>query len=172
MKNIVIGFALLFSSYVLAQIGEVRKPEEILFLGEKVNLFGKYGVNGKVFIAYQKSSCIGEKGCLYALTFQNQEYDQIEDLQIAYFYAKQEELAYLFNEMRGVFKRQEDIVIPVGGNNIRVSYENKIDKTITVILSGNANGFFEINAAGLYYLFGKKQEWNKKSWKAYLKSEN
>ena len=170
MKKTLLFIIPLLTTLLNAQIGKVSTPEELLFLGENVNLFGSYGVNGNVNISYLKSSCDDENGCLYSLSFQNQEFNQIENIQRAYFNAKSEELEYLFNEMKKVFKFQEQISITIGKSTMIVSYSKSIDKTIMITLSGEAKGYFKVNAAGLFYLFGKKEEWNKKTWKAYLKS--
>jgi len=170
MKAYIITLALFFTATLTAQIGKVSESEKLSFVGEKVNLFSGYGINGKAHISFLKSSCEEQIGCLYALSFQNQEYNQIQDIQEAYFTATTEELDYLFNEMKKVFKFKKDISIPIGKNTMKVSYIKDIDKSIMVIFSGEANGYFKVNSAALYYLFGKKKEWNKKSWKAFLKS--
>ena len=170
MKSVLTSLTLLFVLSLSAQIGKVSESEKLSFVGGKVNLFSGYGINGKAHISFLKSSCKEEIGCLYALSFQNQEYNQIQDIQKAYFTATKEELDYLFNEMKKVFKFQKDISIPIGKNTLQVSYIKDIDKSIMVIFSGEANGYFKVNGAALYYLFGKEKEWNKKSWKAFLKS--
>lgn len=170
MRLTLTALSLLFTVSLTAQIGKVSESEKLSFVGEKVNLFSGYGINGQVHISFLKSSCEEETGCLYALSFQNQEYNQIQDIQEAYFTATIEELDYLFNEMKKVFKFQKDISIPIGKNTMEVSYTKDINKSIMVIFSGEANGYFKVNGAALYWLFGKKKEWNKKTWKAYLKS--
>ena len=70
--------------------------------------------------------------------------------------------------MKMVFKlgKSEIKVIPVGDSKFVITKVNSNE--ILISIDGQKNGYFNVTPAGLHFLFGKR--WNKKEWKAYLKS--
>tara|TARA_R100001440_G_scaffold74908_1_gene100949 strand:+ start:513 stop:1013 length:501 start_codon:yes stop_codon:yes gene_type:complete len=166
MKNLLVVF-FLFSSHLFSQIGQATDVEKPKLLGKEVNLYGTQGINGSVRIfVIGKTNENGQK--LYTLKFQNQEYEVLQDGVSVPFYASATELDYLFNQMKMVFKmdKSETKVIPVGDSKFVITKVNSNE--ILISIDGQKNGYFNVTPAGLHILFGKR--WNKKKWKAYLKS--
>lgn len=168
MKTYITTLALLFTFSLSAQIGKSSGEKEVKTLGGVVTLLNGYEPNGSAQIVINETT--DENGNpYYMLSYQNQEYTTIRDIQIVGFFASSEDLDYLFKEMKKVFKTQETINIPLGKSNMRVSYI-KPTKTLFIQMRGEAKGNFSLNVQQFYYLFGRGSEWSKKSWKAYLKS--
>ena len=162
---------LLFISVSLsAQIGKSSSDSKEKLLGEEVSLFHSTGINGIVSISIN-DKLKDDRGTPYhIMTFQNQEYHQLKDFQVAGFYAAKDDIEYLFNEMIKVFKTKKTINIPIGKSVMKVSSFSSIGKEILIQISGEAEGYFSLTPAGVYYLLGKKNKWNRKEWKKYLKS--
>tara|TARA_A100001015_G_C15018750_1_gene726884 strand:- start:1266 stop:1766 length:501 start_codon:yes stop_codon:yes gene_type:complete len=166
MKKLVL-LLLIIPFVSLGQIGQATDVEKPKLLGKEVNLYGTQGINGSVRIFVMgKTNGNGQK--LYTLKFQNQEYEILQDGVSVPFYASATELDYLFNQMKMVFKlgKSEIKVIPVGDSKFVITKVNSNE--ILISIDGQKNGYFNVNPAGLHFLFGKR--WNKKEWKAYLKS--
>lgn len=125
-----------------------------------VNLWNAMGtVNGKAKLtkAYGK----------YFLSFQDQNFQKLSKIVIVEFSATDEELDYLFNELKSTFKTyNEEFRIEVGNATLVYNLYRKKEMKIFAILKNGEKGYFNTNAAALHILFGK--EWDKKEWKKYL----
>jgi hypothetical protein len=144
----------------LGQIGKSSSlSDEKQEIGS-VNLWNAMGtVNGKAKLtkAYGK----------YLLSFQDQNFQKISKIIIVEFTATDEELDYLFNELKSAFKSSnEEFRIEVGNATLIYNMYRKKEMKITAILKNGEKGYFGTNAAALHILFGKK--WDKKAWKNYL----
>lgn len=125
-----------------------------------VNAIGTFNGKAKLTKAYGK----------YLISFQDQNYQKISKIVIVEFSATEEELNYLFDELKSTFKsfNKEEFRIEVGNATLIYNLYRKKEMKITAILKSGEKGYFTTNAAALHILFGKK--WDKKVWKNYLNS--
>jgi len=169
MKNVLLLFLFMLPFVGKAQIGESSSDKKIKLLGGEVTLLNGIDINGTARISISEENIDDNGSPYYMLSYQNQEYTSIRDTQIAGFFASKEDLDYLFGEMKKVFKTQETVNIPLGKSNMRISYSAPF-KQLFIQMRGQAKGNFSLNVQQFYYLFGRGAEWNRKSWKKYLKS--
>jgi len=172
MKKIIIAITLLFAASSFAQIGEAEKKSESVTIGE-VNLL-EYGIigdlNGRASL--NKSDTENEEGkAYYTIAFQNQEYKTITDIKVNGFFADQEDLNYLFDEMVKVLKTGQEVEIMLGKRKITLS-RLMGGKKGTLVYWADGGSHFYLSDQQLYVLFGKgndwkKDEWNNEAWKRY-----
>lgn len=142
------------------QIGKKERVSEVIELVGEVDLFGGNGstINGQATI--QKVINEGR----FILSFQNQDFKVTENVVSISFNGEDDDLNYLFEELRSCFKTpKEDFFITVGSETLQFSNTNS--NIITII---SKEGNFFTTAGGLYILFGKK--WSRKEFQEYLKS--
>ena len=154
--------ALLFiTSSAFAQI-EVQKEKP------KDRLIGEVQLpNGRVAMKVLAEK-IGGKDYVY-LGYQNQEYKSITDIKSAMFSATDEDLDGLFGILKEVIKTDKDKEIKLGTNYLLNASKFSDSSIFMYFYKGSIkHGYFTLSPAGLHRLFGK--EFNKKEWKAYLKS--
>ena len=94
---------------------------------------------------------------------QNQDYFTITDIASIMFHATPDEMDSLFEMFKTILKTGEKQTLNLGDKRLTVSRIGK-----DTIWFYTSDGFFDCNAAALHALFGKS--WNKKAWKACLKS--
>ena len=172
MKYLIIAVAILCTTPSFAQIGKAEIKSENVTIGE-VSLL-EYGIigniNGRASIT--RSDTKNEEGKAYhMIAFQNQKYKSITDIKVAGFFAGQEELDYLFNEMVNVLKTGQEIELTLGKRVVNLS-RSMGGKKGALLFWVNGEGYFYLNDQQVYVLFGKesdwiKDEWNNKAWKNY-----
>ena len=150
---------ILISANAFSQIAEVSPSDSPVIIGE-VDIFGASGINGSAVL--QEMGIIDGKQYYY-LGFQNQEYKTITDITSVSFHATKDELDTLFEMLKSVFKSGQEKVINLGDSKITLSLLSK-----NLLWFYTSDGHFNCTPAGLHKLFGK--QWDKKAWKAYLKS--
>lgn len=172
MKYLIIAVAVLCITPSFAQIGKAEKKSENVTIGE-VSLL-EYGIigniNGRASIT--RSDTKNEEGKAYhMIAFQNQEYKSITDIKVLGFFANQEDLDYLFNELVNVLKTGQEIELTLGNRTVTLS-RSMGGKKGALLFWANGGGYFYLNDQQMYVLFGKesdwiKDEWNNKAWKNY-----
>lgn len=161
MKIFSLITALFFSltSFTYGQIGKKQSLDASIELVGEVVLYGGQGytINGKASI----SRLLNENK--FVLTFQNQDYKLIDKVASITFFGSNNDLDYLFNELRSCFKSPKEVFnIKVGEFDLQFSNHRGNEIIVTT-----EQGHFLTTAAGLYALFGKK--WNKQEFKNYIK---
>lgn len=161
MKIFTLITALFFSltSLTHGQIGRKQSLDAAIELVGEVDLYGGQGytINGKATI----SRILNENK--FVLTFQNQDYKVIDKVASITFFGSNNDLDYLFNELRSCFKSPKEVFnIKVGKFDVQFSNHRGNEIFVTT-----EQGYFSTTAAGLYVLFGKN--WNKQEFKSYLK---
>jgi len=165
MKYLIIAIAVLCVAPSFAQIGRAEKKiSENVTIGEVSLLeYGTIGrLNGSASIT--RTDTENEEGKAYhMIAFQNQEFKTITDIKVLGFFANQEELDYLFNEMVNVLKTGQEIDLTLGNRTITLS-RSMGSKKGAIMFWANGDGYFYLNDQQLYLLFGKDSEWKKDDW--------
>ena len=141
------------------QIGKINDNQlpETTLIGEVTNPIG--------FIASLKKSVIDGDN-FYMLSFRNFEYQYLVDAEVLSFNATDDEIEYLFLELKKGFKSKSLITLDVGKSKLMFKqYINK--KNLIITVSGDASGFFSLSGKQLHTLFNKP--FNKKEFKEFLK---
>ena len=68
-----------------------------------------------------------------------------------------------------VIKTQKTKIFKLDGNLVTIKPSSINDEVIFLYELNEENKYFNINAIGIYELFGKT--WNRKEWKKYLKTK-
>ena len=171
MKQIIFLITLLFTITSNSQVGKAKTEEESL-KDAGLEVVGEWKSINTVMANLIKIK-VNDLD-LYTFGYLNQDYFlAIETYQKISFYATQEELDYLFEELVKGFKHSKDYLkIDIGDGNIQ--YKGGVgmlaNKTLRFITMSkrNGNGTGWLNGEGLHIIFNKP--FDKKKWKAYLKS--
>jgi hypothetical protein len=100
----------------------------------------------------------------YTIYYANAEYKYIYDGDSVSFEATEDEIKYLFDELKSMFKGGESKTITLGYQQVRLTYiRNNL-----IRFSRIGGGYNYINAKDLHALFAIY--FNKKAWRTYLKS--
>lgn len=159
IKKVALLLFFIFSSKTFAQISEVDTSNENETIGE-IALYSATQMNGSATL--KKMRVIDGKQYYY-LGWQNQKYKTITDIVSLSFHATPKELDALFEMLAEVIKTGNEKTINLGSQRVVLSRIGK-----NMIFFFTSDGYFDCNAAALHKLFGK--QWDKKAWKAYLKS--
>lgn len=150
---------LLLPVFGFGQIGKINDNQlpETTLIGEVTNPIG--------FIASLKKSVIDGDN-FYMLSFRNFEYQYLVDAEVLSFNATDDEIEYLFLELKKGFKSKSLITLDVGKSKLMFKqYINK--KNLIIKVSGDASGFFSLSGKQLHTLFNKP--FNKKEFNEFLK---
>ena len=141
------------------QIGKINDNQlpETTLIGEVTNPVG--------FIASLKKSVIDGDN-FYMLSFRNFEYQYLVDAEVLSFNATNDEIEYLFLELKKGFKSKSPVTLDIGKS--KIMFKQYIsNKNLIITVSGDANGFFSLTGKQLHTLFNKP--FNKKEFKEFLK---
>ncbi len=141
------------------QIGKINDNQlpETTLIGEVTNPLG--------FIASLKKSVIDGDN-FYMLSFRNFEYQYLVDAEVLSFNATNDEIEYLFLELKKGFKSKSYVTLDIGKSKIMFK-QYVSNKNLIITVSGDANGFFSLTGKQLHTLFNKP--FNKKEFKEFLK---
>lgn len=159
MKKLILFLLIASCVFTFGQIGKTNDNQlpETTLIGEVTNPVG--------FVASLKKSVIDEDN-FYMLSFKNYEYQYLVDAEVLSFNATNDEIEYLFLELKKGFKSKSLVTLDVGKSKLMFKqYINK--KNLIITVSGDASGFFSLSGKQLHTLFNKP--FNKKEFKEFLK---
>jgi hypothetical protein len=148
---------------IYSQIEVVDKSAENNLEENLIGMVSQYSPGQYIGAAYLAKLKVIDGKQYYYLSWQNQKYTTIEDRISVTFFATEQELDGLFDAFKSVFKKGSKSELKVGDSSFYLELFSK-----QALYISTKDGYFLVNPAGLHKLFGKT--WNKKSWKAYLKS--
>ena len=162
MKKI---FLFLLPVLTYAQITKVHNDSS----GEHIGLHIIYylgRVNGGVSLG--KLPNIDGKE-FHQLIWTNSDYDKVEERTLFTFQSTSDDINNLFQMFKDVIKTQKTKIFKLDGKLVTIKPSSINDEVIFLYELNEENKYFNINAIGIYELFGKT--WNRKEWKKYLKTK-
>ena len=138
-------------------------------LGEHIGLHIIYylgRVNGGVSLG--KLPNINGKE-FHQLIWTNSDYDKVEERTLFTFQSTSDDINNLFQMFKEVIKTQKTKIFKLDGKLVTIKPSSINDEVIFLYELNEENKYFNINAIGIYELFGKT--WNRKEWKEYLKTK-
>ena len=104
---------------------------------------------------------------IFRLQYQNKEKGKQGDYKTIEFYATQAEYDFLFDQMKEVFKiNQEKTLLLDESTKVALRLITNTDLEFTIYQDEIKQGAFSTSATGLHLLFGKT--WDKQAWSTYL----
>ena len=109
-----------------------------------------------------------DQASIFRLQYQNKANGNQGDQKTIEFSATQAEYDFLFNQMKEVFKLNEEKILSLD-NRVKVALRLITDTDLEFVIYKNdvIQGAFSCSATGLHLLFGKA--WDKQAWSIYLK---
>lgn len=109
-----------------------------------------------------------DQASIFRLQYQNKANGNQGDQKTIEFSATQAEYDFLFNQMKEVFKLNEEKILSLD-NRVKVALRliTDIDLEFVIYKNDVIQGAFSTSATGLHLLFGKA--WDKQAWSIYLK---